>query len=75
MRYLSFTPTFFNRCETVYLDENLYQKEQPPLCKESHVADVSVKVSISMIGNFNEWDSKFDSRFSIQMEWYYFFKF
>ena len=53
----------------VELDDQLYQKEQPPLSKESHVANVSVKMSISMIGNFHEQDSKFDARFSIQLQW------
>jgi hypothetical protein len=51
------------------MEENLYQKEQPPLNKETLRASVMVNMSVFMIANFNEKDAKFDAKFMIQLKW------
>ena len=53
----------------VNLRESINQKEHPPLSKDSHMTNVSVDVTVFMVGNVDERDSKFDVRFSIQLKW------
>ena len=49
---------------------NLYQKERPPLKRETHETKVVVDVSIFMIENVDEKASKFDAKFLLKLKWY-----
>lgn len=51
------------------MDESLYQKQHPPLSKKTHSTEVNVSVSVHMIGNLKEEDSKFEIRFTAQLQW------
>ena len=53
----------------VTMNANLYQKEHPPLKKETHETKVGVNVSVFMIGNFDEKVSKFEAKFQIKLRW------
>ena len=57
------------RCEMIEITDYLYQKEHPPLKKETHAAKVTVNVSIFMIGNFDERLSRFDAKFQLKLQW------
>ena len=48
---------------------NLYQKEQPPLKRQTHETKVVVDVSIFMIENVDEKASKFDAKFLLKLKW------
>jgi len=56
-------------CEMVQMNKNLYQKEHPPLSKETHKTEVMVNITVFIIENFNEMELKFDAKFIVQMEW------
>lgn len=53
----------------IEITDYLYQKEHPPLKKETHAAKVTVNVSIFMIGNFDERLSRFDAKFQLKLQW------
>ena len=53
----------------VVMEESLYQKQHPPLDKKTHSTEVNVSVSVHMIGNLKEEDSKFEIRFTAQLQW------
>jgi len=52
------------------IDKKLYHKEFPPLPKDGQRTDVTVNVTISSIGSFDEIDMTFTAKFTIHLEWY-----
>jgi len=59
-------------CNLVYLNNNTYQKEYPPLQSDGYGINISVNVDILSIGNFEEIGMTFTVKFSILLEWYAF---
>ena len=56
-------------CDYFYVDPNNYNKEYPPISKNSGV-DVKVHVAIDKLQNIREIDMTFKAKFTLTMEWF-----
>jgi hypothetical protein len=57
------------KCEIVIIDQNIYQKEQPPLNKETHQTKVSVDMTVISVDNFDEIQMSFSAKFTVELQW------
>ena len=58
----------------IFIDQQLYQKEIPPLIKYDKKVNILVSVSIFAIEGFNEIDMKYRIKFSLSLKWYALFQ-
>jgi hypothetical protein len=61
-------------CNMILIDQQLYQKEIPPLIKYKHKINIKVSVSILAIEGFNEIDMTYRIKFSFMLMWYVIFQ-
>jgi len=57
-------------CKMIFIDEQLYYKETPPISQYDKKVDILVSVAILAIEGFNEIDMKSRIKFYLSLKWY-----
>jgi hypothetical protein len=61
-------------CNMIIIDQQLYQKETPPISQYYKKVNILVSVSIFAIEGFNEIEMKYRIKFSLSLMWYVIFQ-
>ncbi len=56
-------------CDMVILDQDLYQKGQPPIQLDRSKTNVTVNLTIYSFGRFDEIEMTFLVKFTIKIRW------
>jgi hypothetical protein len=57
------------KCDKVIIDQDLYQKGQPPIQLDRSRTNVTVNLTIYSFGRFDEIEMTFTAEFNMNLKW------
>ena len=56
-------------CSLVKVDEEIYQKDAPPLGEDGEDTEITINIKILVLGSVDEIAETFQLRFFLQLQW------